>query len=124
MFLARFIAAFAIAAVSTVGGSVLWPMLTSSPRPNALEQVHTAFVTTPLGQQVEDVLGVSDGPVDAKLVIASASAKVVETVGKEVQKKAEDLIYSRISEEIIRRYETLPTDDKDQVKKAVCEPAQ
>jgi hypothetical protein len=117
----QFIGAMLAAGVLVVGSSFLWPRLTGQDRPSLLEEVHTKALETELGQRAENILGDTDNK--EPINVASVSSTVINTVGQTVQKKSEEIIQTRITEEFIRRIELLPTTEKEKVEQAICKPA-
>lgn len=119
----QFIGAFLAGSALIVGASFLWPKLTGQARPQLLEDVHEKALETDAGRRAEDVLGITDPENVQKIDIGSVSASVVKTVTTEVQKKSEEIIEKRIIEELVRRVEVLPADQKQEVQKIICAPA-
>lgn len=122
MFLIRFIGAAVISSLTLVGGSIIWPKLTSQPRPELVEKVYDSVKETTLGVQVEALLGDTD---QASLSgsVASVAGTVANQVAQDVQKKSQEFITEKVVEEVLKRFETLPEKQQEQVRQSVC-PAQ
>lgn len=116
----RFIGAFLVAAALTAGTSIVWPKLTGRERPDVLGQIYNAITKTEAGKQADDVLGEVTETVTDPNAVASASSSVVNNVTTAVQEKAQEVVTHKIVEEVIRRYEVLPVDEKEFMKDAIC----
>ena len=120
----QFIGAFLLASIVMIGGSLVWPVIMKSSRPPILQAVRDKVVETDIGRDAENVLGQYTIPADVPQAVGSASSQVVNQVGTIVQKKVEDAVTERVIEEVVRRFDTLPTADKEEVKAVICKPAQ
>jgi len=120
----QFIGAFLFASVVMIGGSLAWPMIMKQERPPLLQAVRDRVVETDIGKNIENVLGVYAIPEDVPQAISSASSQVVNQVGTAVQKKVEDAVTDRVIEEVVKRFDTLTTADKEEVKTVICKPTQ
>ena len=120
----QFIGAFFIAVVVMVAGSLLWPKIMKRDRPEVLQAVHDRVVETEAGKKAEEVLGTVDIPENPKEVIMSVSSQAASQVGSVIQKKTEEIVTHRIIEEVVKRFETLPKEEKEQVQTVICKPAQ
>jgi len=122
MQLFQFVAALLIAG-STLGvTSLVWPRVSTDPRPPALQYVRDFVVTTPLGLQAAQILGVSDerdlAPTDLGSVVASVAGSVVTSV----EQRAEQYVASRIADQFMNRLNALPVQQKQYVKELLCTP--
>lgn len=120
----KFIGAFVLASVVMIGGSLVWPKLMKGERPPVLQAVYEKVIETDMGKKAEDVLGTYNIPQDVPQAVSSASTQVASQVGVVVQKKVEEAVTSRIIDEFVKRYDTLPASDQEDIKNAICQPSQ
>jgi len=120
----QFIGAFLLASIVMIGGSLLWPKIMKRDRPEVLQAVHDRVVETEAGKKAEEVLGAVDIPENPKQAIASVSSQAASQVGSVIQKKTEEIVTHRIIEEVVKRFETLPKEEKEQVQTVICKPVQ
>jgi len=120
----KFIGAFVLASVVMMGGSLVWPKFMKGDRPAVLQAVHDKVIETDIGKRAEDDLGAYTVPSDVSQAVSSVSSQVAAQVGNAVQKKVEEVVTTRIVEEVVKRFETLPASEKEEVKNAICKPVQ
>ena len=120
----QFIGAFLLASIVMIGGSLLWPKIMKRDRPEVLQAVHDRVVETEAGKKAEEVLGTVDIPENPKQAIASVSSQAASQIGSIIQKKTEEIVTHRIIEEVVKRFETLPKEEKEQVQTVICKPVQ
>ena len=120
----QFIGAFLLASIVMIGGSLLWPKIMKRDRPEVLQAVHDRVVETEAGKKAEEVLGTVDIPENPKQVIASVSSQAASQIGSIIQKKTEEIVTHRIIEVVVKRFETLPKEEKEQVQTVICKPVQ
>jgi len=120
----QFIGAFIFSSVALIGGSLVWPVVMKQERPPILQTVHDEVIKTDIGRNAEDILGVNTGPIDVPQTVGSVSANVVNQVGNAVQQKVESVVTDRIIEELVKRFDTLPPSNKEEVKAIICKPNQ
>lgn len=118
----RFFLALMVAVTTLAGGSLLWPRLTTRPRPKLLQDVHDLVLRTPMGQHSADVLGVSDEaavePINIGAVVGSAvyGAKIA------IQKRVQNVVVINAVNSLSRRFESLPPEQKEQIQEILCKP--
>ncbi len=109
----NFLFALIVAAVSASGGSLLWPRLTSVPRPQLLQQIHDFVIHTPMGTQAATVLGVADEanvePLDGGAIVGGAMGALKDAV----QKRAEAIIITQVTRQISQNQE---------LRELICKP--
>ena len=120
----QFIGAFLLASIVMIGGSLLWPKIMKRDRPEVLQAVYDRVVETEAGKKAEEVLGTVDIPENPKQAIASVSSQAASQIGSIIQKKTEEIVTHRIIEEVVKRFETLPKEEKEQVQTVICKPVQ
>jgi hypothetical protein len=120
----QFIGAFLLSSVLLTGGSLLWPVFTKQTRPAILQAVRDKVVETEAGKKAEDVLGVYTNSDNVSGTVSSVSSQLVSQAGLVVQKKVEEVVTTRIIEEVVKRFETLPNEQKEEVKTIICKPSE
>lgn len=124
MALVQYIGVALGASVFVSFASLVWPKLTSQPRPQPLTQVREVVIQTPLGAQVANVLGVTDEvnvtPVHVGTFVAEQANAAVVTV----QKSAQRAVTSRVLHQLAGQFDQLPEDQKVEFQKLVCDPVE
>jgi hypothetical protein len=122
MWLFQFVAALVITGGSVGLVSLAWPRISNEPRPAPLEYVRDYVVTTPLGNQAAQILGVNDdksaGPIDLGSVASSVAGSVVSSV----EEKAQEFVARKAAEQLMERIHALPPDQQQQVLELLCTP--
>lgn len=102
--------------------SVVWPRFSTDPRPEALTRVHDAVLETPLGMNLENVLGVSADssgqPMSVSAVVATGTNAVVDAVKKSAQRA----VTSKILESLAGQFQHLTDEEKAAFRAQICEP--
>lgn len=121
MSLIRFIGSALIASTVLVGASFYWPKLTGQQRPEALQKVYEAVLGTESGQKAAETLGATDEtPLDPN-ALRQVGGEVVSQAATVVTKKVETVVVEKIIEELIKRYDILPTEEQEKVKVQICQ---
>jgi len=102
--------------------SVVWPRVSNDPRPDALTKVHDVVLETPLGQNLENVLGETDDATGAPLSIGAAVTTGTNAVVDAVTKSAQHAVTSKILESLAGQFQRLTEEEKDAFRAQVCEP--
>lgn len=104
--------------------SFIWPKVTNQPRPDPLTQVREVVIKTSLGQQMANVLGVTDEsditPVNPGTFVAKQTNNAVTAV----QKSAQRAITSRVIQQLAGQFDQLPEDQKQEFQKMICDPVE
>ncbi len=120
----QFIGATIGASVVVTLASLLWPKVTREPRPEALSRVRDVVIQTQVGQQLAQVLGVTDEtnaePVNLGEVVTSGTNAALNTVAK----SAQHAVTSRLLESLGKQFNDLPQVEKEAFRAQVCEPPQ
>lgn len=114
----QFVMSAIIASITLSGASLLWPRLTTQPRPEFLNKVHDVVVSTGPGQQAATVLGVSD---EAKAEPFSLKA-LQDGVTHAVTNRVQEVVMGNAVNELSRQFDTLPKDQKLQIQEVLCKP--
>ncbi len=109
-----------MAAAVGVGGTLLWPRLTTSPRPPALEQVNQFVRETEAGAEAARVLGVADEGLVEPLTAKSVLNSVTENVSRVVQEKTQEIVTRQVVNQLISQFDKLTGEQKLVVQEAVC----
>lgn len=119
----QFVIALIVGVVSVSGGSLIWPRLTTNPRPEVLQQVHDVVIKTPMGNQMATVLGVADEANVAPLNLGELAGSAAGEVKSAAEKRAQMVIMTQVTRELSKQYEKLPEDQKIQLQQIICQPA-
>lgn len=116
----QFIGSFIVSSILLVGGSLVWPVVMKKERPAVLQAVRDTVVETEIGKQAEDVLGTYTDPKQ----ISSMSSQVITQMQASVQHTVEDTVTTKVIEEVIKRFETLPIEKQEEMRAVICQPVQ
>lgn len=102
--------------------SIVWPRFSADPRPEVLTNVHNTVIETPLGQNLENILGVGDDapgePQSISAVVATGANAVVDAVAK----SAQHAVTSKILESLAAQFQRLTEEEKAEFRAEICEP--
>jgi hypothetical protein len=118
----NFIVALAVAVASLVSGSLAWPRLTTVTRPKLLQEVHDIALTTSIGKQTANVLGVSDETNIQPLNIGQMTYSLVDSAKAAIQKRAQTVIVGNAVNQLNSQFDRLPTEQKKQIQEILCKP--
>ncbi len=102
--------------------SLLWPRLTSQPRPEVLQAVQETALTTGVGQEAAKVLGVEEEKNVKPVNLSSAAASVAGGISSTIAQKAQEIVTQQITNQIISHYTQLPQSQQQQVQEFICKP--
>jgi len=115
---------FIISLVSTLtvvaGTSLVWPKLTNYPRPEPLTQVRNMVLTTDIGRNVAQKLGVQDEQAVVPVDVGSVAGSAISSAAANVQQKASDAVTREIILQIVKKIETLAPDQQESIKEQIC----
>ncbi len=112
--------AVAVFGVTLSGGSLVWPKVTSAPRPQLLQQVHDSVVKTPVGSQVSRVLGVTDDKNVAPINLGNIANDAWNGIKNAAQKRAQTILMSQVTAQLTSQYEKLPPDQQKTLQEIIC----
>lgn len=118
----QFLAVLIGATVSIAGASLLWPKLTTEPRPKPLTEVRKVLMQTPVGQQAAGILGVTDEAAVTPINVSSVASTLVAGVVANVGQKTQEVVTRGAVQQLLRQVDQLPTDQKQQIQEALCKP--
>lgn len=114
---------------AAIGGSIviafaslLWPRISSDPRPIALTKVRDMVIETPAGANLASVLGVADEsaaePININDMVVTGTTAVINTVATTAQRA----VTNRVLETLVGQFNGLPEEDKASFRAQICEP--
>lgn len=115
----RFFATVLLIGILSIGASVVWPYVTSSPRPDTLGKIYGAVGNAPFITQTEGVVS-SLIPPQTKdnlgSVAGAAASALVESVGE----SAKDAAINKALDEVLKQWDALPQDKKNRIQEKIC----
>lgn len=115
--------AVAVFGVTLSGGSLVWPRVTTSPRPQLLQQVHDMVIKTPVGSQAAQVLGVSDDARVQPINLSQIAGNIGNSLKSAAQRRAQTIITAQIVGQLSNGYDKLPKDEQKQLQQIICAPS-
>ncbi len=109
--MAKFLGVFGGALLVCCFVALIWPRFSPSPRPKPLQQLHDFLLTTPVGQNAANVLGVSDDQTVLPLTPQSISQQIINNIHTRVS----DVVITHAVREISKRFRDLPIQDQEKV---------
>jgi len=106
--------------VTLSGGSLVWPRVTSAPRPQLLQQVHDTVVKTPIGSQAAQVLGVTDDKTVQPINLGQVANTAWNGIKNAAQKRAQTILISQVTAQLMNQYEKLPRDQQKTLQEIIC----
>ncbi len=106
--------------VTLSGGSLVWPRVTSAPRPQLLQQVHDTVIKTPAGNQVAQVLGVTDDKSVQPVNLGQAANNAWNGIKNAAQKRVQTIIMSQVTAQLTSQYGKLPKDQQKTLQEIIC----
>ena len=120
----QFIGAVIGGSVVVVFASLLWPRITSEPRPEALSKVREMAIETPVGLNLAQVLGVTDEtgitPTSVNDIVTTGTNAAIDAVTK----SAQHAVTTRIMGSLAKQFNELPEDEKATFRAQICAPVQ
>lgn len=114
--------AVAVFGITLSGGSLVWPKITSAPRPQLLQQVHDSVIKTPMGSQAASVLGVSDEQKVQPISLGQIAGNIGNSIKSAAQDRAQTIIMSQVMGQLTSQYEKLPPEQKAELQQIICKP--
>ena len=116
----QLVLAVAVFGVTISGGSLVWPRVTSAPRPQLLTQVHDSVIKTPIGAQTAQVLGVSDEQNIQPINLGQVVGNIGNSIKTAAQNRAQTIIMAQVMGQLTNQYERLPKDQQIQLQQIIC----
>ena len=111
----KFISVLGIVILLACAAALLWPRLTSNPRPEPLTRLHDLLVSTSVGSNAANVLGVSD---EAQ-VVPLTPQRVMQQVGDGIKARVTDIIITNVVREIMSKFSQLPQNEQERILDAI-----
>lgn len=118
----QLVLAVAVFGVTLSGGSLVWPRLTSAPRPQLLQQVHDTVIKTAPGATAAQVLGVTDDRTVQPINLAEVAGNIGNSIRVAAQKRAQTILMAQVTQQLTNQYEKLPKDQQQQLQQIICKP--
>ena len=106
--------------VTLSGGSLVWPRVTSAPRPQLLQEVHDSVVKTPQGAAAAQVLGVADDKNVQPINLGNIANNAWNGIKSTVQKRATTIVMSQVTSQLNSQYQKLPRDQQQALQEIIC----
>lgn len=113
----QLVLAIAVFGVTLSGGSLVWPKVTSAPRPQLLQEVHDTVVKTPIGAQAARIIGTD------QINFAALANGAWNGIKNAAEKRATTIVMSQVTQQLNNQYEKLPKDQKKALQEIICKTA-
>lgn len=118
----RFVLALGFAFVLVSFASIAWPLISDSPRPQALEDIKDAALQTEIGAQTAVVLGVADESTSSATTFAEIGISAKTSLVESVQKQARHFVMTKALQTILTSYHELPESEQKMIQQYLCVP--
>ena len=102
--------------------SLLWPKVSAEPRPPVLSKVREMVVSTDIGKNAAQVLGVTDEANTVPVQIGSFVAGTANAAIDSVTRSAQHAVTARLLETLAGQFNGLPDEDKKAFRARICTP--
>lgn len=119
----QLVMAIAVFGVTISGGSLVWPKITSSPRPQLLQEVHDSVIKTPVGSSAAHVLGVTDDKTVQPINLGEVANTAWNGIKTAAQKRATTVVMSQVTQQLTNQYDKLPKDQQKTLQEIICKNA-
>jgi hypothetical protein len=119
----QLVLAVAVFGVTLSGGSLVWPRVTSAPRPQLLQEVHDTVIKTPVGANAAQVLGVTDDKKVAPINLGDLANNAWNGIKSAAQKRAQTILMFQVTAQLTNQYEKLPKDQQKTLQDIICKTA-
>lgn len=121
MSIIRYLGIFALAGIVVIGISLLWSKFTTRSRPESLGAVREEVLKTQTGQDLANMLGVSDDS-QKPINVPALSASIASSMSNAVTQKAQEVVTTQIIERLSKQYDGLPDNQKQELREFICKP--
>lgn len=116
----QFITAALAGSLVVATASLVWPLVSTTPLPPALQTVRSIVLQTPAGEEVSKVLGVSDPtttiPINVPEFVASKASEALGVAENAVRQS----VTTTVITQLVTRFQQLPEDQKQTVRTVIC----
>lgn len=116
----QFIGAAFGSAVVIGAASLLWPFVTASTMPPALEKVRAIVMQTSMGQEASKVLGISDPLAITPINIPDLVAKKASETISNSTNTINEIVSTTVITQLVTRFKELPEDQQQAVRTSIC----
>lgn len=120
--LIQYVAAALGSAVVISIASLVWPKVTAQPRPKQLTQVREMVMQTQVGQNMAQVLGVTDEASVKPMSVGEFVQEQATAVVSNVADSAQHAVTSQVLVQLSRKFNELPKDQQEQFRAFICVP--
>ena len=116
----QYIAAAVGSAVVISVASLVWPKVTAQPRPKQLTQVREIVMQTQVGQNMAQVLGVTDEAAVKPTSVGEFVQEQATAVVSNVADSAQRAVTSQVLIQLSKKFTELPKDEQEQFRSLIC----
>ena len=120
--LIQYVAAALASAVVISITSLVWPKVTAQPRPKQLTKVREMVMQTQVGQNVAQVLGVTDEATVKPMSVSEFVQEQATAVVTNVADSAQHAVTSQVLIQLSKKFNELPHDEQEQFRALICVP--
>lgn len=102
--------------------SLIWPRVTTQPRPQPLTQVREMVLQTEQGKRLAEVFGVSDESKVRTQSLGEFVSQQTNTVITNVADSSQRAVINQMLTQLADKFNQLPDDQKKQFQSLVCQP--
>lgn len=118
----QYVAAALGSAVVISIASLVWPKVTTQPRPKQLTQVREIVMQTQVGQNMAQVLGVTDEAAVKPMSVGEFVQEQATAVVSNVADSAQHAVTSQVLMQLAKKFNALPKDEQEQFRTLICAP--
>ncbi len=120
--LIQYIAAALGSAVVISIASLVWPKVTTQPRPKQLTQVREIVMQTQAGKNMAEVLGVTDEATVKPMSVGEFVQEQASAMVSNVADSAQHAVTSQVLIQLSKKFSELPKDEQAQFRGLICTP--
>ncbi len=119
----QFIGAAVGAGAVVVFASLVWPKITSQPRPESLDKVRDVVMETEVGKNIANTLGVTNDTTVTPVSISSLAASAAQTVVTNIVKETQNTVTTKVLESAVKQFDQLPQAEQSKFRQLICTPS-
>ena len=120
--LIQYVAAALGSAVVISIASLVWPKVTTQPRPKQLTQVREMVMQTQAGKNMAQVLGVTDEATVKPMSVGEFVQEQTAAVVSSVADSAQHAVTSQVLIQLSKKFSELPKAEQEQFRSLICTP--